>query len=344
MGVEQRKASTTQVQGVLGGTAIKPPERKGMEAIRYLIHDPDKGEYFTRTPKSWGLITLFYCIYYTCLAGFWYGLLSLFLMTISPTQPYFKTTESIIGTNPGVGMRPGQPDEYIDSSLIRLKYNAKQERPSADGETLRNIDWAERMKKFVEKYKNTTELRTNCPDGEFNTDFEACAFDPATLGDCGTYPYGYQLADGKKQVEPCILLKINRIFDWTPESYELQYLEDEEEAVPTNVQTLIKASGGNTKLFIDCGGRNPADVEALESAIEYFPKDQSIDFKYFPYTQAGMNYHSPVVAVKFNENIPKDQLVHVECKLWTKNIEHSSKDKLGMIQFELLITDEIIAE
>lgn len=343
MGVEQRKASTTQVQGVLGGTAIKPPERHGMEAIKYLIHDPDKGEYFTRTPKSWALITIFYCIYYTCLAAFWYGLLQAFLTTISPTRPYFTTTESIIGTNPGVGMRPGQPDEYIDSSLIRLKYNAKGERPSSDGETLKNIDWAVRMKKFVEKYQNTNELRADCPNGEFNYETEGCVFDPAILGPCGEFPYGYQLVDGKKQVEPCVLLKINRIFDWVPDTYDLRYLLDEGD-IPTNVQDLIKASGGNTTLFIDCGGRNPADVEALEGAMEYFPKDQSIDFKYFPYTQAGMNYHSPVVAIKFNDNIPKDQLVHVECKLWTKGVIHSSKDKMGMIQFELLISDTVEAE
>ena len=45
MVAEQRKGGVPS--GVLGGTAIKPPERHGFDKIKYLIHDPDKGEYFT---------------------------------------------------------------------------------------------------------------------------------------------------------------------------------------------------------------------------------------------------------------------------------------------------------
>lgn len=52
---------------MLGGTAIKPVERHGMEAIRYFFHNPDTGEIMTRTPLSWLLITVFYVIYYSCL-------------------------------------------------------------------------------------------------------------------------------------------------------------------------------------------------------------------------------------------------------------------------------------
>ena len=52
---------------MLGGTAIKPVERHGMEAIKYFFHNPDTGEIMTRTPMSWLLITVFYVIYYSCL-------------------------------------------------------------------------------------------------------------------------------------------------------------------------------------------------------------------------------------------------------------------------------------
>ena len=56
---------------LMGATAIRPPERKGAEAYTYLLYDPKNGTILTRTPKSWGLIILFYCIYYSCLAAFW---------------------------------------------------------------------------------------------------------------------------------------------------------------------------------------------------------------------------------------------------------------------------------
>ena len=72
---------------ILGGTAIKPKERKGWEAVRYIIHNPETGEIFTRTPKSWLLITVFYLIYYSCLAGFWAAMLNIFFLTLEDHQP-----------------------------------------------------------------------------------------------------------------------------------------------------------------------------------------------------------------------------------------------------------------
>ena len=72
---------------VLGGTAIKPKERHGWEAIRYIIHNPETGEFFTRTPKSWLLITGFYIIYYSCLAGFWAAMLNIFFLTLTDEAP-----------------------------------------------------------------------------------------------------------------------------------------------------------------------------------------------------------------------------------------------------------------
>ena len=72
---------------ILGATAFKPVERHGWEAIKYFIHNPETGEYFTRTPKSWALIFIFYVIYYSCLAAFWAGMLAIFLTTLSDDAP-----------------------------------------------------------------------------------------------------------------------------------------------------------------------------------------------------------------------------------------------------------------
>jgi hypothetical protein len=111
---------------LLGGTAIKPVERHGMEAVRYFIHNPETGAYFSRTPKSWFLIFLFYVIYYTCLGGFWYGMLQVFFMSLNEDTPKWMQDQSIIGINPGMGVRPRQADARIDSSMYLLegKYRA----------------------------------------------------------------------------------------------------------------------------------------------------------------------------------------------------------------------------
>ena len=74
---------------LLGGTAIKPPERHGWEKISYLIYDKDTGEILTRTPKSWALIFIFYVIYYSLLGK--NLTLDLFKLTldISPHVQFF---------------------------------------------------------------------------------------------------------------------------------------------------------------------------------------------------------------------------------------------------------------
>ena len=37
------------------------------------------------------------------------------------------------------------------------------------------------------------------------------------------------------------------------------------------------------KIFIDCVGEYPADKEALDKNIEFFPSDKGIDPAFFPY-------------------------------------------------------------
>lgn len=122
---------------LLGGTAIKPVERHGWEAIRYFIHNPETGAIFSRTPKSWFLIFLFYVIYYSCLAGFWYGMLQVFFLSLNDDTPKWIKEESIIGVNPGMGVRPRQADPRIDSSMYVFEGNF---RPASDIEEVRKFE------------------------------------------------------------------------------------------------------------------------------------------------------------------------------------------------------------
>lgn len=321
---------------LLGGTAIKPPERHGWEAIRYAIHDPDKGEFFGRTAKSWFLITVFYCIYYFLLACFWYGMLNLFFITIDVNSPKYQLEASIIGTNPGVGLRPTQASEDIDSSMLFLWAKAKNQRPSeAPFDTSRNVDWAKRYEAFVNKYDNTTETR-DCAGDDFMEDGgDACRFSKADLGPCGEYPYGYELTGNEDKISPCVLLKINRIFNWKPTPYDADDLKYED-SIPQAIKDL--AGRDPNKLYLNCEGENAADREALEGKVAYYPQNQAISYKYFPYTQANKNYHNPVVAVKFSD-MPVGQLLHIECKLYAKGIEHSRKFRMGSVHFELFLND-----
>jgi len=121
MATDRKSISHPDAPQLLGGTAIKPIERHGLEAIKYFIYNPETGAYLTRTPKSWFLITLFYAIYYTCLAGFWYGMLQVYFMSLNDDTPKWTQEQNIIGVNPGMGVRPRQADSRIDSSMYLLR-------------------------------------------------------------------------------------------------------------------------------------------------------------------------------------------------------------------------------
>jgi len=290
---------------VLGGTAIRPKERHGLEAIKYLLYNPDTGEVLTRTPKSWALITVFYIIYYCCLAGFWAAMLTIFFQTLDPARPKWVTDESLIGRSPGLGLRPGQSAEFVDSSMIMFDHN---DPASWQG-------WADRSKEFLKKYEAVAD------------DSEAKAFDLSALGDCGTGNHGYD------QGKPCIFLKLNKIFDLEHDYYNDP--ADLPEEMPAELKAHIGTMSGDAanQVWVDCQPKNPADKEGIDS-IKYFPADRGFPAAYYPFNgQKG--YQSPLVAVQFEPNTP-GQLIHIECRAWAKNIGYSRRDKVGIASLEIM--------
>lgn len=128
--------------------------------------------------------------------------------------------------------------------------------------------------------------------------------------------YGYD--DGM----PCVLLKLNKIFDWEPVPYNLSEVPEE-----------IKNSYKDYAIKVTCQGELPADRENLGD-ISYYP-DEGFHFKYYPYLNQ-QGYRSPLVFVQF-ENPKTGILLMIECKAWAKNIIHNRLQKIGTIHFELLI-------
>lgn len=320
---------------ILGGTAIKPKERKGWEAVRYIIHNPETGEIFTRTPKSWLLITGFYLIYYSCLAGFWAAMLNIFFLTLENHQPKWQNAESLIGVSPGVGLQPGQIPELIDSTMIA--FNFENEDDIGNPGDLNYISgwkgWAERSKKFLDKYKDQETCKTS-DTGCFNT---------AQLGACAAEPYGFNTG------KPCVFLKLNKIFGNTNEHCTAADLEEEPcSKMPESLKEHIKAQKDQEQVWIECHGEYPADRENLKD-IKYFPASQGFPAKFFPYmgktTENGdkIDYQSPIVAVQFAK-AAQNQLLHVECRAWAKNIGYSKRDRVGINHLELLVLGDAAAK
>jgi len=329
MGKEEAK------EDLLGAVAIKPPgwDRTGWEAFAYFLYDPANGTFLSRTPLSWLKITVFYTIYYSCLAAFWYVCLLIFFQTLPEGElgPKWKLAGSLIGENPGVGIRPLNQDVRIDSNLFKLQWKDKNDVPTdQDGEGDLNIDYAVRAKKFLEVY--TREVNKTLDYTKFDLD--------TVLAECGEN-YGY--INGDAPIKPCIFLKFNKIWGWNPKPITSEDFEENE--WPESFKNHFENGQiDQNQVFVDCQGRYPADQEALEAGMKYIPASQGFPVKYFPYKGDKENYHSPLVVVQFDTAAMENfvgQLIHVECRAYYKGVIHTTKTKTGMVQFEVLLENKL---
>jgi len=315
---------------MLGGTAIKPVERHGWDSISHFLYDPDRGAIMGRTPKSWALITIFYIIYYTCLALFWAACLLIFFQTLDDKTPKWTTSGSLIGESPALGVRPEQAWELIDSSMII--YNKATEESSEELAGWK--EWKERTDDFLETYRLGQKNNVDCgSDGP--EEGQVCKFDvDVELGACAKDNYGYDLG------QPCIFLKLNKIYGLEHQYYNTSDFPTEEK-IKGQIDRIKERMGNEAEadkkqVWVDCHGENPADVESM-GEIEYFPKAAGFHSKYHPYlNQKG--YANPLIAVQF-KNPKVGQLIHIECRAFAGNIGYDRRDKLGKAHFEVLVHD-----
>jgi len=312
----------------IGCSAIKPVERHGWEAVSWFLYDKNTGAIMGRTPLSWLLITIFYIIYYSCLAGFWALMLFIFFQTIDNEVPkWTHDSGSLIGRSPALGVRPAQNWEHIDSSMIIFNKNKKK-----DGKTIPGYaQWVERTNMFLEEngYQTTTmEKDWNGKDIKVVTRQQELT----NLGPCS----GEQDPDfGYSTGQPCILLKLNKIYGLQPE-----YITDTDNYydMPRELRLRIAAARNKHQVWVSCTGENAADQEGM-GEIEYFPSDGGFDSAYYPYMNDD-GYRSPLIAVRFKEPAPF-QFLHVECRAWAGNIKYHRRDRVGIAHFELMMhTDE----
>merc|ERR1712045_827108 len=306
----------------IGATAIKPVERHGWEAFSWFMYDENTGAIMGRTPMSWLLITVFYCIYYTCLAGFWALCLFIFYQFIEEHQPRWQQDDGLIGRSPALGVRPGQHDSIIESSVIIFNH----ENPRDDENIPGYQQWVDRLDGYLEPYRTSNDNGFDCSTGELPEN-KFCKFDLAQLGDCGKENTKY----GFNSDSTCLLLKLNKIFGLEHEYYDNPAELPEE--MPVELKERIKKASNKKQVWVSCKAEFPADKEGIEG-MEFFPSDGGFPSQYFPYTKQD-GHQSPLVAVRINKINP-GQLIHVECRAWAKNINYNRRDRVGIVRFEVM--------
>jgi len=359
---------------MLGATAFKPVERHGMEAISWFLYDKNTGAIMGRTCKSWALITAFYIIYYSCLAGFWAICFVVFWnTTIDLKQPRWLNEDSRIGKSPGIGVRPSQSDALMDSGMFVFNKDSKEEKDGIEGWG----GWAQRTQDFLDEtyWNNEEECKAHCETKKDCDPAEKCRYLPKR-GSTGKHPHFRRLDNGKpadgeeidfrdrheqyynfdrsrlgpcagnnfgfEKGEPCILLKLNKIYgvehNYFNNVTEAEQLlkEKKRPGLPEALKTHINNKVYTDHVWVDCHGENPFDDEMLkEATVDYHPASRGFSKVFYPYENAP-GYQSPLVAVQF-KNLKPGHLYHIECRAYAGNIKYDRNDREGKAHFEIMM-------
>lgn len=168
-----------------------------LKEIKTEIYNPNYREFLSRDAKSWFKLSLFYAIFFTCLALFFSLLLFIFYKTIDPIKPTYYNENSVMntrGVNPGLGFRPHLDPE---SELIKLD----QTNPKEIEEKYIDL-----FKLFLKKY----EERRNQSFSGFND--KNVTFDYREI--INNTPCSVENNFGFKDLKPCVAVKLNKIFEW----------------------------------------------------------------------------------------------------------------------------------
>ncbi|XP_054585499.1 sodium/potassium-transporting ATPase subunit beta-3 isoform X2 [Eptesicus fuscus] len=161
---------------------------------KLFIYNPTTGEFLGRTAKSWGLILLFYLVFYGFLAALFTFTMWVMLQTLNDEVPKYRDQIS----SPGLTVFP--------KPVTALEYSfSVSEEESYKG-------YIEDLKKFLKPYSSEAQKNLkNCPDDvlfeQKGPVYEACQFPLTLLEACS----GENDPDfGYSQGHPCILVKMNR--------------------------------------------------------------------------------------------------------------------------------------
>jgi sodium/potassium-transporting ATPase subunit beta len=255
-------------------------------------------------------IIVYYIIFYGCLAAFFAINISLFFTTIDDKAPRLQGFDTLLKGHPGMGFRPSP-----DNTLIKINITD----PSTYTDEINGLNT------FLAPYFNQTDsnIYQDCSDGNPPAHGKVCRFDVSMLGNCtADKNYGYK--DG----QPCVLLKLNKIYGWTP-----QNLTD-----PSKLSDYYNATGDlhpiyNNNIPITCQGEVGADIDNI-GEVSIFPPN-GLPFNFYPYLNQD-GYMAPIAMVQFTKPM-HGALLMVWCKAWANNIYHDRTDQAGSVHFELMV-------
>ncbi|XP_029024774.1 sodium/potassium-transporting ATPase subunit beta-2a isoform X1 [Betta splendens] len=296
-------------------SGTKEEDRKSSSEWRDFFWNPRTHELLGRTATSWGLILLFYLVFYLFLAGMFALTMYILLLTLDDYKP---TWQDQLAT-PGMMIRP-------KGDQLEIVYSVSDAQ-SWDG-------FVQNLNSFLSPYNDIYQVQTNdnCPPDQYfiqedsgevrNNPKRSCQFNRTMLEECSglsDHFYGYSRG------QPCILIKMNRVIGMLP------------------------GKDGQSP-YVTCGAkRYKVDKDEWREdsdkigPLAYYPPNGTFNLMYYPYygKKAQVNYTQPLVAVRFlNASLNTD--INIECKINSNTLSTGSdRDKFaGRVAFKLRINEK----
>lgn len=289
---------------------IQEDIRQETRRVSKFLWNSEKKEIMTRTDTEWARLLLFYFCFCAILVAYASIAFGIYLEVYIDKNHPRAISENLLQGLPSLGFRP-MPD--YRTTMIRF----------VQGQPFSYKPFSDHIQALLLQYENQMQESEALIDCENLQDRDrprnkACRFVIDALGQECTWQRDYGYDEG----QPCVLLKLNKIFDWMP--------------VPYNASNRPKELGDRWDpgyVGVTCEGENPIDQENMGPLIYWPPK--GFPNYYYPYlNQEG--YRAPLVMVKFRK--PTNGIViNVWCKAWAQNIRHHRQDSQGSIHFEMLI-------
>jgi len=293
---------------------------------------------FTSKKANSSLLTrVFWQLAFTgLLLVIWVSAMATYLTLVPPRGPRTYPTT----LTPGLSFRPRPSDPK--STLIHFRHGGSGNwRPLIKRfkSFLKQYGFGKRAGGFQQCNYNTPPLLPDQRCGVPNIKWVDASYDTPCSG-----PESYGMYHG----QPCLIVKLNRVFGWQPEPYYNVTEVASHPDMPDSLKQKILSTwekhcrGGKNEercpqlrmVWLTCEGETLADKEWL-GTVNYTPW-QGFPGYYFPYHNQD-HYLSPIVWIQFRKITP-GVLIQIRCRAWAKNIPHSKTDPLlGGVHMELMM-------
>ncbi|KAK7158952.1 hypothetical protein R3I94_005326 [Phoxinus phoxinus] len=177
----------------------KPVEGKEPESNwKDVIYNPRTGEFFGRTGRNWGIILLFYLVFYGFLAAMFVFTMWVMLQMLNDETPKYQDRVA----SPGLVIRPHS---------LNIVFNRS--------ESLEYGQYVQHLESFLHQYNDSEQAKNDlCMAGQYSEQDEeplkkVCQFKRSLLHHCsGMEDTTFGYAKG----QPCFIVKMNRVIGLKP--------------------------------------------------------------------------------------------------------------------------------